>query len=162
METIDIGTILNILPQRYPFLMIDRVLEVIPNRQIRALKNVSAAEPWAAGHFPGNPVMPGVLIVEAMCQAGGLLIGLSRQDTPVGGVRYLTGLDRVRFRRKVVPGDTLILCATIVKEKLNTIKIEAIAEVDGAHVAEAQIMASLQPMRMNEEEKDRDTSHRNC
>ena len=164
METIDIGTILNILPQRYPFLMIDRVLEVVPNRQIRALKNVSAAEPWAAGHFPGNPVMPGVLIVEAMCQAGGLLIGLSRQDTPVGGVRYLTGLDRVRFRKKVVPGDALILCAVIVKEKLNTIKIDAFAEVDGVHVAEAQIMASLQLSETDAQaqEKKCDTPNRDC
>lgn len=145
MDAIDIKKIIEMLPQRYPFIMIDRVLEVVPNKSIRAIKNVSAGEPWAAGHFPGNPVMPGVLIVEAMCQAGGVLVGLSRQEAPACGVRYLTGLDKVRFRKKVVPGDTLVLCATIVKEKLNTIKIEAFAEVDGIHVAEAQIMASLQP-----------------
>ena len=145
MDTIDIKKIIEMLPQRYPFIMIDRVLEVIPNKSIRAIKNVSAGEPWAAGHFPGNPVMPGVLIVEAMCQAGGVLVGLSRQEAPGCGVRYLTGLDKVRFRRKVVPGDTMVVCAAIVKEKMNTIKIEAFAEVDGMHVAEAQIMASLQP-----------------
>ncbi|MFZ5563258.1 MAG: 3-hydroxyacyl-ACP dehydratase FabZ, partial [Thermodesulfobacteriota bacterium] len=145
MDTIDIKKVLALLPQRYPFVMIDRVLELVPNKSIRALKNVSAGEPWAAGHFPGNPVMPGVLIVEAMCQAGGVLVGLSRQGTPGGGVRYLTGLDKVRFRKKVVPGDTLMLYAAIVKEKLNTIKIEASAEVDGVLVAEAQIMASLLP-----------------
>jgi len=143
MDSVDIRKILEMLPQRYPFIMIDRVVEIVPNESIKAIKNVSACEPWAAGHFPGNPVMPGVLIIEAMCQAGGMLIGLSKTQEPGLGIRYLTGLDKVRFRKKVVPGDCLVICARIVKEKLNTIKVEAFAEVEGRRVAEAQIMASL-------------------
>lgn len=151
MEPIDIKKIIELLPQRYPFVMIDRVLEFVPNDRITAIKNVSACEPWFAGHFPNNPVMPGVLIVEAMCQAGGVLVNLSGEDVVLGEERYLTGLDRVRFRKRIVPGDTVVIAAWIIKKKLNMIKIEATAEVDGQRAAEAQIMASMGGSR--------DTSH---
>jgi len=143
MEGMDIKKIIEILPQRYPFVMIDRVLEVVPGERLTAVKNVSAGESWLAGHFPEDPVMPGVLIVEAMCQAGGVLVNLGEVFEDKRPVRYLTGLDRVRFRKKVLPGDQLIITVSIVKKKLNMIKIEAEAAVAGVKVAEAQIMASM-------------------
>jgi beta-hydroxyacyl-ACP dehydratase FabZ len=135
---IDIQKILSLLPQRYPFVLIDRVVDCVPDQEITAVKNVSAGEPWAAGHFPQNPVMPGVLILEAMCQAGGVLVNLSGHQT----ARYLAGFDRVRFRKTVIPGDQLIIHGRIVKKKLNIIKMDITATVDGVLVAEAQIMAS--------------------
>ena len=136
---IDINKIISVLPQRYPFIMIDRVLDYVPGEQIIAVKNVSAGDPWMAGHFPGNPVMPGVLILEAMCQAGGVLVNLS------GGkeAKYLAGLDKVRFRKRVIPGDQLVIHGKVIKKKLNMIKMEVAATVDGSLVAEAQIMASI-------------------
>ncbi|MDY6823101.1 MAG: 3-hydroxyacyl-ACP dehydratase FabZ [Thermodesulfobacteriota bacterium] len=143
MGTIDIRKIIEVLPQRYPFVMIDRVLELVPNERITAIKNVSSCEPWFAGHFPENPIMPGVLLVEAMCQAGGVLVNLSGDDIATSEARYLTGLDKVRFRKRIVPGDTVVITARIVKKKLNMIKIEAVAEVAGKRAAEAQIMASM-------------------
>ncbi|MFP4039458.1 MAG: 3-hydroxyacyl-ACP dehydratase FabZ [Desulfosudaceae bacterium] len=143
MDFIDIKKILEILPQRYPFIMIDRVLEVVPGESLIAVKNVSAGESWMAGHFPEDPVMPGVLIVEAMCQAGGVLVNLGDVFGEKRPARYLTGLDRVRFRKKVLPGDQLLINVRIVKKKLNMIKIDAAATVDGSKVAEAQIMASM-------------------
>ncbi|MFP4445313.1 MAG: 3-hydroxyacyl-ACP dehydratase FabZ [Desulfosudaceae bacterium] len=143
MKAMDIKKIIEILPQRYPFIMIDRVLEVVPGERLTAVKNVSAGESWLAGHFPEDPVMPGVLIVEAMCQAGGVLVNLGEVFEDKRPVRYLTGLDRVRFRKKVLPGDQLLITVRIVKKKLNMIKIEAEAAVNGVKVAEAQIMASM-------------------
>ncbi|MDY6905223.1 MAG: 3-hydroxyacyl-ACP dehydratase FabZ [Thermodesulfobacteriota bacterium] len=147
MEPVDIKKILALLPQRYPFVMIDRVVDVVPNDRITAIKNVSACEPWSSGHFPDNPIMPGVLIVEAMCQAGGLLVNLSGEEAVTGEARYLTGLDKVRFRKRIVPGDTITIYARIIKKKLNMVKIEATAEVGGERAAEAQIMASLGGVR---------------
>jgi beta-hydroxyacyl-ACP dehydratase FabZ len=139
---IDINKILSLLPQRYPFILIDRVIDYVPDEQITAIKNVSAGDPWMTGHFPGNPVMPGVLILEAMCQAGGVLVNLSRTEENNQSARYLAGLDNVRFRRRVIPGDQLIIHGKIIKKKLNIIKMEVTATVEGVLVAEAQIMAS--------------------
>jgi len=136
---IDINKIISVLPQRYPFILIDRVLDYVPDEQITAVKNVSVSDPWMAGHFPGNPVMPGVLILEAMCQAGGVLVNLSGDK----GAKYLAGLDKVRFRKRVIPGDQLVIHGRVIKKKLNMIKMEVSATVDGALVAEAQIMASI-------------------
>ncbi len=136
---IDLDKILTVLPQRYPFIMIDRVLDYVPGERITALKNVSAGDPWLPGHVPEDPVMPGVLIIEAMCQAAGILYNLSGRKR----ARYLAGLDKVRFRKKVIPGDQLVISASVVKEKLNIIKIEATATVEGALVAEAHIMVSI-------------------
>lgn len=138
-KRIDINKIISVLPQRYPFVMIDRVIDYVPGEEITAVKNVSASDPWMAGHFPGNPVMPGVLILEAMCQAGGVLVNLS-DDKPA---RYLAGLDKVRFRKRVIPGDQLVVQGRVLKRKLNMIKMEVSATVDGMLVAEAQIMASI-------------------
>jgi len=119
--------------------MIDRVLDYVPGEQITAVKNVSAGESWLPGHIPGDPVMPGVLIIEAMCQAGGVLFNLSNKKR----AKYLAGLDKVRFRKKVIPGDQLVLNARIVKEKLNMIKMDVSAAVEETLVAEAQIMISI-------------------
>lgn len=140
---IDINKIISVLPQRYPFIMIDRVIDYVPDEYITALKNVSAGDPWMAGHFPGNPVMPGVLILEAMCQAGGVLVNLSDKESNNQKAKYLAGLDKVRFRKKVVPGDQLVIHGRIIKKKMNMIKMEVSATVDGTLVAEAQIMASI-------------------
>ena len=103
------------------------------------MKNVSAGEPWMAGHFPESPVMPGVLILEAMCQAGGVLVNLSGKYQ----AKYLAGADKVRFRKNVIPGDQLIIHGRVVKKKLNIIKMEVSVTVEGELVAEAQIMASI-------------------
>jgi 3-hydroxyacyl-[acyl-carrier-protein] dehydratase len=140
--TIDINKILSLLPQRYPFILIDRVIDYVPDEHITAIKNVSAGDPWMTGHFPGNPVMPGVLILEAMCQAGGVLVNLSRNEKNNQSARYLAGLDKVRFRKRVVPGDQLVIHGKILKKKLNIIKMAVTATVDGTLVAEAEIMAS--------------------
>jgi 3-hydroxyacyl-[acyl-carrier-protein] dehydratase len=141
--TIDINKIIAMLPQRYPFILIDRVIDYVPGEQITAIKNVSAGDPWMAGHFPENPVMPGVLILEAMCQAGGVLVNLSRDEKNNQSARYLAGLDNVRFRKRVIPGDQLVIHGQILKKKLNIIKMEVTATVEGVLVAEAQIMASI-------------------
>ncbi len=143
MEPIEIKKIIEVIPQRYPFIMIDRVLELIPDDRIKALKNISAGESWLAGHFPNDPVMPGVLMVEAMCQAGGVLVNINAAGENGHPARYLTGLDRVRFRKKVIPGDQLIICARIVKKKMKMIKMAAQATVAGELAAEAQIMACI-------------------
>ncbi len=135
---IDINKIISVLPQRYPFIMIDRVIDYVPDQEITAVKNVSASDPWMAGHFPDNPVMPGVLILEAMCQAGGVLVNLSNEKA----ARYLAGMDKVRFRKRVIPGDQLVIHGKVLKRKLNMIKMEVSATVDGTLVAKAQIMAS--------------------
>lgn len=140
---IDINKIISLLPQRYPFIMIDRVIDYVPDEHITAVKNVSAGDPWLAGHFPANPVMPGVLILEAMCQAGGVLVNLSGKGENGQTARYLAGLDKVRFRKKVIPGDQLIIHGRIIKKKMNMIKMEVSATVEGTLVAEAQIMASI-------------------
>ncbi len=140
---IDINKIISVLPQRYPFIMIDRVIDYAPDDYITAVKNVSAGDPWIAGHFPENPVMPGVLIVEAMCQAGGVLVNLSRKENNNQTAKYLAGLDKVRFRKKVIPGDQLIIHGRIIKKKLNIIKMELSATVEGELVAEAQVVASI-------------------
>lgn len=140
---VDINKIISVLPQRYPFILIDRVIDYVPDEHITAVKNVSAGDPWMAGHFPGDPVMPGVLILEAMCQAGGVLVNLSNEKNNNQTAKYLAGLDKVRFRKKVIPGDQLVIHGRIVKKKLNIIKMEVSATVDGALVAEAQILASI-------------------
>src|SRR5512134_3242497 len=116
METVmDILAIMQRLPHRYPFLLIDRIVRIVPGEEIVALKNVTMNEPFFQGHFPAKPVMPGVLIVEALAQAGGVLAAEARRPDQRGEIIYFMGMDAVRFRRPVVPGDQLILEARVLK-----------------------------------------------
>ncbi|HUP02027.1 MAG TPA: bifunctional UDP-3-O-[3-hydroxymyristoyl] N-acetylglucosamine deacetylase/3-hydroxyacyl-ACP dehydratase [Gemmatimonadota bacterium] len=141
---LDVSRILEILPHRYPFLLVDRVVRIEEGRRVVGIKNVTISEPFFQGHFPGHPVMPGVLIVEAMGQVGGLLL-MSLVDDPTGKVVYFTGLDRVRFRQPVLPGDQLICEVELVRRRGTFCKMRGVARVDGAVVAEADLMASLVP-----------------
>lgn len=136
----DVRWIQQILPHRYPLLLVDRVLEIVPGESIRALKNVSMNEEVFQGHFPGHPVMPGVMILEALAQAGGILM-LQDQPDRHEKLVYFTGIDRARFRKPVVPGDQLILEAKIRTIRRGFAKIETKATVDGKLVTEA-IMSS--------------------
>jgi 3-hydroxyacyl-[acyl-carrier-protein] dehydratase len=138
----DIRKIMAVLPHRYPFMLVDRVLALEADRRIRALKNVTINEPFFQGHFPGLPVMPGVIILEAMGQTGGLLVLASRQPAE-NELLYFTGMDRVRFRRPVVPGDQLILEAHFLNVRSRAAKIAATATVDGQLAAEAELMATF-------------------
>lgn len=139
--------IVDFLPQRYPFLLIDRVLEFVDGERLVALKNVSGNEPYFQGHFPGNPVMPGVLICEALAQAGVLLAHRSSTGVGAESTLFLTGLDQFRFRRVVVPGDQLRLEATILKRRPPVWKIRGHASVDGQLVAEGEITAVERPLQ---------------
>jgi 3-hydroxyacyl-[acyl-carrier-protein] dehydratase len=130
----DIDTIRQRLPHRYPFLLIDKVTE-ISKEHIRALKNVTVNEPFFQGHFPEKPVMPGVLMIESMAQA----VGLLHQETYPSGLGFLVGVDEARIRRQVVPGDQLILEAEIVRQRPRLCKAQAKATVNGEVVAEAVI-----------------------
>lgn len=140
--TFNIKTILDALPHRYPFLLIDRVLEVEPGKRVRAVKNVSINEPHFVGHFPGQPVMPGVLILEAMAQAGGFLL-LNQQINPATKLVYFSAIDKARFRKAVTPGDQLILEVELLRMRLGTAKMAGRAYVDGDLVAEAELMATI-------------------
>jgi beta-hydroxyacyl-ACP dehydratase FabZ len=139
----DIQKILELMPHRYPFLLIDRVIEMAPPERVVAIKNVTFNEPFFQGHFPAMPVMPGVLIVEAMAQTGGVLYLTSRPPDTAGYIFYFMGMDRVRFRKPVVPGDRLVIEATLLKARKNVTKMAAEASVDGKRVAEAELMATL-------------------
>jgi 3-hydroxyacyl-[acyl-carrier-protein] dehydratase len=138
----DIREIARHLPHRYPFLLIDRVLEIDPGKRVVALKNVTYNEPFFPGHFPGDPIMPGVLIVEALAQAGAVLLLHDMADRE-GKLVYFTGIDKARFRRTVVPGDQLRLTVEVLKFRATASKLRGIAEVDGVKVAEAEIMSAL-------------------
>ncbi|MFZ1199442.1 MAG: 3-hydroxyacyl-ACP dehydratase FabZ [Desulfobacterales bacterium] len=139
----DIQKILDMLPHRYPFLLIDRVIDMVAGEKIVALKNVTINEPFFQGHFPQMPVMPGVLIVEAMAQTGGVFYIASRPPADGGYIFYFMGMDKVRFRKPVVPGDQLVIEATLLKMRKNVMKMAAQATVDGRRVAEAELMATL-------------------
>ena len=136
-----IDEVLRRLPHRYPLLLVDRVLEHLPGERLRALKNVTANEHYFVGHFPGRPVMPGVLILEAMAQSAGLLAFLTANVYPDENVTfYFAGIDKARFRRPVIPGDQLILTATL-QRRIRTIwKFATVAEVDGEEVCSAEMM----------------------
>ena len=143
METLlDITQIQAILPHRYPFLLVDRIIEYEPNRRVVGIKNVTLNEPFFEGHFPGAPVMPGVLIVEAMAQTAGVVMLASLPDRESKLV-FFTGIDGAKFRRPVVPGDQLRLELTVLKLRPRYIKLRGEAYVDGQLVAEAEISSSL-------------------
>ena len=138
----DIKAIMDYLPHRYPFLLVDRVLEIVPGEKIVALKNVTINEPFFQGHFPGNPIMPGVLIVEAMAQAGGVLFSSQLKENH-GNLFYFMGMDKVKFRKLVVPGDQIILEVKIIRQRTKAVKMAGTAIVDQKVVAEAEIMATI-------------------
>ncbi len=138
----DIATICRILPHRYPFLMVDRVLEIEAGKKIRALKNVTFNEPFFQGHFPDNPVMPGVLIIEAMVQAGALLLAETVPKERHGDVCF-SGIDKARFRKQVIPGDQLIFEVEIIHQRPRAVLMFASTAVDGQRVSEAKFMALI-------------------
>ena len=139
----DMLAILERLPHRYPFLLVDRVLELRPGESIRALKNVTYNEPFFPGHFPGRPLLPGVIIIEALAQAAGILCFASASITPNDETRfYFVGIDKARFRKPVAPGDQLVLTAQIERVLKGIWKFSTIALVDGAEVAHAEMMVT--------------------
>ena len=141
---VDVTRIQELLPHRYPFLLVDRVLELEPNQRILAVKNVSINEPFFQGHFPGHPVMPGVLVLEALAQAGGLLTQLSLANLVAGDEKlfYLVKIDNARFSRMVVPGDQLMLEVKLKRVIRNMAMYECSASVDGKQVASADILCA--------------------
>jgi len=141
MTVLDINEIQSILPHRYPFLLVDRIVELEAER-IVGIKNVTLNEPFFAGHFPAFPVMPGVLIIEAMAQAAGVLVLKNIPDRHQKLV-FLVAVENARFRKPVVPGDTLRLEMQIIKRRTNVAKMAGRATVDGQLVAEAEVMCKL-------------------
>ena len=143
-ESLDIQQILALLPHRYPFLLIDRIVELHPREKVVAIKNVTVNEPFFPGHFPGQPVMPGVLIVEALAQAGAVLL-LRELEDRASKLVYFTGIDKARFRKAVTPGDQLRFEVDVIKIRTRNCKMRGRALVDGQLVAEAEIMSAVVP-----------------
>ena len=141
---VDVACILHLLPHRYPFLLVDRVVEMEAHQRIRAIKNVTFNEPFFQGHFPGRPVMPGVLVIEAMAQAGGLLTQLSQPKDACqeGRLFYLVKVDNARFSRMVVPGDQLDIEVVLKRTIRNMALYACVARVDGKEVASAEILCA--------------------
>jgi UDP-3-O-[3-hydroxymyristoyl] N-acetylglucosamine deacetylase/3-hydroxyacyl-[acyl-carrier-protein] dehydratase len=139
---IEIDRIMEHLPHRYPFLLVDRILEFEPEKRIVGLKNVTISEPYFQGHFPGHAVMPGVLIIEAMAQAGGLLL-MDMVSEPENKVVYFMSLDKVKWRKPVIPGDQLIFEVEMLQFRRNVCKLRGVGRVDGKVVAEADMMAGI-------------------
>jgi 3-hydroxyacyl-[acyl-carrier-protein] dehydratase len=144
-KSLDIDGILKRLPHRYPFVMVDRVLDVVPGKSIVAAKNISANEAYFQGHFPGYPVMPGVLIIEALAQAGGVLAYETAAAEENIWILYLVGIEETRFKQTVRPGDQLMLRVELEKRRRNLWRFKGVAEVDGKLVAETQILMADGP-----------------
>jgi 3-hydroxyacyl-[acyl-carrier-protein] dehydratase len=141
--SMDINAILRQLPHRYPFLLVDRVLECVPGKHITAVKNVTINEPFFPGHFPHRPVMPGVMILEALAQAAGILAFRTADVIPDENTRFFfVGIDGARFRKPVEPGDQLILKATFQRAMRGIWKFGTVAEVDGREVCSAEMMVA--------------------
>jgi 3-hydroxyacyl-[acyl-carrier-protein] dehydratase len=143
LEAADIATIMRALPHRYPFLMIDRVVDVVRNRSAVGIKNVSVNESFFAGHFPNHPVMPGVLIIESMAQTAAVLVVETLGPEAAGKVVYFMSIEGAKFRRPVVPGDQLRIHVTKERNRGNVWKFNAVARVDGVSVAEATYAAMI-------------------
>jgi 3-hydroxyacyl-[acyl-carrier-protein] dehydratase len=142
LGTADIIELLGALPHRYPFLLIDRVVDIDGDQSATGIKNVTVNEPHFAGHFPEQPIMPGVLIIEAMAQTAGAISILNRRsDRPT--IVYFMTIDNAKFRRPVVPGDRLLIHVKKLKQRGNISKYQCVAEVDGTKVAEAEVAAMI-------------------
>ncbi|MEF3695419.1 MAG: 3-hydroxyacyl-ACP dehydratase FabZ, partial [Candidatus Cloacimonadota bacterium] len=139
----DINAIMSILPHRYPFLLVDRIIEFTPDERLVGIKNVTINEPFFQGHFPGHPIMPGVLIIEGMAQAGGIIL-LNQLENPQDYVAYFASINNVKFRKPVMPGDTLRYELTVISLKRNLAKMHGDTYVDGEKVAEGDFMAMIQ------------------
>ena len=140
---LDIHQILSILPHRFPFVMVDRVTEVIPKQSIRGHKGVTYNEPWFQGHFPQRPIMPGVLILESLAQIGGILAYASDPFDATTSLMFFLGVDKAKFRRTVEPGDRLDLYVEVLHHRSNVWKLRGEASVDGSLCAEAELLASV-------------------
>jgi beta-hydroxyacyl-ACP dehydratase FabZ len=142
METaFNITEILSFLPHRYPFILVDRIITLTPDQEIQGLKNVTINEPFFQGHFPQEPIMPGVLILESMAQTGGILALASLPTECRGAPIYMMGMDKVRFRKPVVPGDQLMIEVKLIRKRKTTYKMSGVSSVAGVRAAEAEIMA---------------------
>jgi len=142
-SAIDINKILRLLPHRYPFLLVDRVLEIEPGKTIKALKNVTMNEPFFQGHFPNNPVMPGVLQIEAMAQVGGIF-ALSQVEDPECYSTYFMKIDAVKFKQKVIPGDTVVFKLKLISPiRRGLVNMSGTAYVNGREVSEATMLAQV-------------------
>jgi 3-hydroxyacyl-[acyl-carrier-protein] dehydratase len=141
-QILTIEAIQKLLPHRYPFALVDRIIEYIPGKSATGIKNVTINEPQFQGHYPGQPIMPGVLIVEAMAQVGGIVFA-QMLEAEEGGLFLFAGMDKVRFRRQVVPGDQLIMTVEVLRIKQRRFgKMQGYAEVDGKRVAEGELVFS--------------------
>lgn len=140
---IEIDRILQILPHRWPFVLVDRVTDVVAGERIVGHKCVSMTEPWFSGHFPNRPIMPGVLVIEALAQLGGILAYASEPFNPSRSIMYVLAIDKAKFRRTVTPGDRLDLDVAIVRRRTNVWKFRGEASVDGAICASAELLASV-------------------
>jgi 3-hydroxyacyl-[acyl-carrier-protein] dehydratase len=138
---LDINEIKKLLPHRYPFLLVDRVLEIIPNKRVVALKNVTVNENFFNGHYPQKPVMPGVLIIECMAQTAGLV--MLSEKVHQGKIPYFTGIDKARFRKPIIPGDQIIIEVDVLKIRGNVGQVKAVAKVDNQIAGEAELMFIL-------------------
>ena len=139
---INIDEIMSYLPHRYPFLLIDRIVEFEENKRVVGIKNVTINEPFFQGHFPGHPIMPGVLLIEAMAQVGGVM-ALKSEPEPLKKVIYFMSIDKAKFRKPVVPGDQVRFELDLIKKRSTIRTFKGVALVDGAIVAEAEMMAMI-------------------
>jgi 3-hydroxyacyl-[acyl-carrier-protein] dehydratase len=142
-DNIDILEILRLLPHRYPFVMVDRILSLVPEKSVTGIKNVTMNEPFFQGHFPERPVMPGVLILEGMAQTGGVMAYYSLPENIGNKLLYFAGIDKARFRKPVIPGDQIVFNMEVIKHKRGILVMKGAANVDGKLVAEAELMASF-------------------
>jgi len=140
---LDINEIMKYLPHRYPFLLVDKIIALEAGSSITGIKNVTINEPFFQGHFPGHPIMPGVLIVEAMAQVGGILAFKSEPDKTADKVVYFMGIDKARFRKPVFPGDRLRLVLDVIKQRRAIWNFKGEAFVDDQLVAEAELLATI-------------------
>ena len=141
--TLEIDRILQILPHRFPFVLVDRVTEIVPHERIRGHKSVAMNEPWFLGHFPARPIMPGVLILEALAQIGGILSYASEPFDAQSSLMYFLGIDKAKFRRPVIPGDRLDLEVSVLHHRTNVWKLKGEAFVDGTLCAQGELLASV-------------------
>ena len=143
VEPLDIRAIIGKIPHRYPFLLIDRVIDYVPGESATALKNVTINELFFEGHFPGRPVMPGVLIIEAMAQTSAVLSAVTLGELEPGSFYFFTGIDKARFRQPVVPGDQVHLTVSITRRIRSMWRFHGEASVDGKRVASAELMCAI-------------------